>query len=80
MYYIVVVTNEKNDKLYNFFKKESSFTILYIIVILVNIIENVLPITKLISKNGEFLFVDGPSVYTYYSFIGLFVLIAIFTI
>lgn len=80
MYYIVVVTNEKNDKLYNFFKKESSFTILYIIVILVNIIENVLPITKFISKNGEYLLIDGPSVYSYYSFIGLFVLIAIFTI
>ena len=79
MFYILVVSNEKREKLYAFFNKKICFIYVYITIFFINLIDNVLPITDLISKNGEFIYVAGPSCFAYYIFIAVPVLVAIMT-
>ena len=78
-FYIVVVTNTHKEKVSNFLNSNSSFILLYLLMIIIFILELLLPVTLNLHK-GEIVSFTGIGIITYYFFMIFLMIIAVVSV
>ena len=69
-FYILVVSNENNKKIYQLFNKKSTFIYFYLILIVECVLNICLPLSTFVINKGELYEMSGLSIYFYYICMG----------